>query len=117
MLPPRTRLQHQGNSERLQQRRHGAVTWLAEEGLGRTTMQAGTTETSASGARRPRKVENSFTVRAAGKYNQLQRRQRGAETGRENLTSLLNPTVSQRDFVRVWTVGTVKPTNRGAEEI
>ena len=35
VLPPRTRLQHQGDSERLQQRRHGAilrVTWLTEEG-------------------------------------------------------------------------------------
>ena len=56
-------------------------------------------------------------LRTAGKYNQPQCRQRGAKTGRENLTSLLNPTVSQSDFAHVWTVGTVKPTNRGAEEI
>ena len=121
MLLPRMCLQHQGNSERLQQRRHGVilrVTWLAEEGPGRTTKQAGTTEASASGAkRRPRKVKNNFMVRAAGKDKQPQRRRRGAETGRENLTSLLNSTVSQCDFARVWTVGTVKPTNRGAEEI
>ena len=87
MLLPRTRLQHQGDSERLQQRRHTAilrVTWLTEEGPGRATMKAGMTETLTAGARRrPRKIENSFMVRAAGKYNQPQRRQCGAETGRE----------------------------------
>ena len=55
-------------------------------------------------------------LRAAGKNNRPQRRC-GAETGRENLTALLNLTVSQCDLARVWMVGTVKPTNRGAEEI
>ena len=86
VLPPRTRLQHQGDSERLQQRRHGAilrVTRLTEEGPGRTTTKAGTTETTSSGARRPRKIENSFMLRRAGKYNQPQRRRCGAQTGRE----------------------------------
>ena len=89
MLLPRMRLQHQRDSERLQQRRHRAilstrVTLLTEEGLGRTTMKAGTTETSSSGARRrPRKIENSFIVRAAGKCNQPQHRRRRAQTGRE----------------------------------
>ena len=86
-IPPRTRLQHQGDSKRLQQRRHRAilrVTRLTEEGPGRTTTKASTTETSSSGARRrPSKIENSFMLKAEGKYNQPQRRQRGAETGRE----------------------------------
>ena len=37
---------------------------------GRTTTKAGTTETSSSGARRRlRKIENSFMLRTAGKYN------------------------------------------------
>ena len=119
VLPPRTCLQHQGDSERLQQRRHGVIlriTWLTAEGPGRTSMKAGMTETlSARDRRRLEKIENSFM--AAAKNNQPQRRRCGAETGRENLTTLLNPTVSQCDFARVWTVGTLKPTNRGAEEI
>ena len=86
MLPPRTVLQHQGDSERLQQGRHGVIlraTRLTEERPGRTTTKAGTTETSSFRARRPRKIENSFMLRTAGKYNQPQRRRRGAETGRE----------------------------------
>ena len=56
-------------------------------------------------------------LRAAGKYNQPQHRRRGAETGWEKPDLPTEHTVSQCDFGRVWTVGTVKPTNRGAEEI
>ena len=63
------------------------------------------------------KIKDSFMLRAARKNNRPQRRRCGTETGRENLTSLLNLTVSQCDFARVWTVSTVKPTSRGAEEI
>ena len=41
----------------------------------------------------------------------------GVVTARENLTAPLELTVSQCEWARIWTAGTVKPSNRGAEEI
>ena len=63
------------------------------------------------------KIENSFMLRPAGKNNRPHRRRSGVVTARENLTTSLDLTVSQCDCACIWTAGTVKPSNRGAEEI
>ena len=56
-------------------------------------------------------------LRPAGKHNRPHRRRCGVVTARENLTVSLDLTVSQCDCAHIWTAGTVKSTNRGAEEI
>ena len=56
-------------------------------------------------------------LRPARKNNRSHRRRCGVVTARENLTTPLDLTVSQCDCARVWMAGTVKPLNRGAEEI
>ena len=63
-----------------------------------------------------REIENSFMLRSAGKNNQPHCRRCGDVTAKENLTAPLDLTVSQCDCAHVWTAGTVKPSNRGAEE-
>ena len=63
------------------------------------------------------KIKNSFMLMPAGKNNRPHRRRCGVMTARENLTAPLDLTVSQCDCARVWTASTVKPSNRGAEEI
>ena len=56
-------------------------------------------------------------LRPAGKNNRPHRRQCGVVRARENMTAPLDLTVSQCNCARIWTAGTVKPSNRGAEEI
>ena len=56
-------------------------------------------------------------LRLAGKNNCSYRKRCGVVTANENLTAPLDLTVSQYDCARVWTAGTVKPSNLGAEEI
>ena len=63
------------------------------------------------------KIENSFMLRPVRKNNWPHRRRCGVVTARENLTAPLYLTVSQCNCAHVWTAGTVKPSNRGAEEI
>ena len=63
------------------------------------------------------KIENSFMLRPAGKNNRPHRRRCGVVTAKKNLTAPLELTVSQCDCAYAWTAGTVKASNRGAEEI
>ena len=55
--------------------------------------------------------------RPAGKNKRSHCRRCGVVMIRENLTTPLDLTVSQCDCAHVWTAGTEKPTNRGAEDI
>ena len=61
------------------------------------------------------KIENS-SAKARREEQLLILQTCGAMTARENLTAPLDLTVSQCNCARVWTAGTVKPSNRGAEE-
>ena len=118
---PRICLQHQGDSECLQQKKTRSDTQGNLALRGRTGKDHPESRYDRDivirSQKETEKSENSFMLRPAGKNNRSHRRRCGVVTARENLTAPPDLTVSQCDCARVWTAGTVRPSNQGAEEI